>query len=228
MQIAADRTTASRSSRQVAGRGRPPPGPRAAAALAAPGSAGALAANAPALAALLGSARAPTLPWQAMSGEPERVTGDDQLATIARAAAMRQGDADMLAARAPTASTSENRPELEALADNATVDAAIAADWTASRPNGPTPKKEHGFWILRAANGTITTQAFPSNGTNDSLIPGPMPATSIAFFHTHPNTTAEGYAQEPSQADINFANARGIPGLVMSHAGMFYFGPALP
>lgn len=222
MQIAADRTTASRSSRQVAGRGRPPPGPRAAAALAAPGSADAAALNAPALAALLAAA-------QTTTDEPERRVGDDELATPARAGgAVRQGEADMLATRPATAATSENRPELEALADNAAVDAAIAADWAASNPNGPGAKQERGFWVLRASDGTISTQAFPSNGTRDSLRPGAKPATAIAFFHTHPNTVAEGYAQEPSTPDRNFANSRGIPGLVMSHAGMFYFGPALP
>lgn len=141
--------------------------------------------------------------------------------------ARRGGEGD-LEQRSPTAGTSEHRPELEALADNAVVDAAIAADWVASKPNTPGQKREHGFWILRAPDNTISVKAFPSNGTNDSLTPGPMPAGSIAFFHTHPNTSAEGYAQEPSTADKNFATARAIPGLVMSHSGMFYFGPALP
>jgi|GEM_PF-1857884 len=223
MQIAADRPTASRSTRLAAARshgpaprggGRLPPGPRAAAALAAPGSAGAAAANAQVLAELLAGARLPgpaREPEQTSNEGPERRVGDDELAT-----------------RPATAATSENRPELEALADNPVVDAAIAADWTASNPNGPGAKQERGFWVLRAGDGTISVQAFPSNGTRDSLRPGPMPATAIAFFHTHPNTVAEGYAQEPSTADRNFAAARGIPGLVMSHAGMFYFGPALP
>lgn len=132
-----------------------------------------------------------------------------------------------LAQRAPTASTSEKRPELEALADDKVVDAAIAADWKASNPNGPGAKKEHGFWVLRSGKGVLSVQAFPSNGTRDSLTPGPMPAGAIAFFHTHPNTSAEGYDQAPSDADKDFADAVGLPGLVMSHDGMFYFGPAL-
>jgi hypothetical protein len=127
-----------------------------------------------------------------------------------------------------TAGGSEARPELETIADTPVVQAAIENDWTASKPNAPGEKNERGFWVLRAGDGTLSVQAFPSNGTKDSLTPGPMPSGAVAFFHTHPNTSAEGYLQEPSDADKNFATAKGIPGLVMSHDGMYYFGPALP
>lgn len=215
MHTKADKATASRSTRQrlAAQPGRAPRGPLSRLALAPPGSDAARQANAQALPALLAHAWRPgALPAaaaQALIGDP----------------APRHTEG-ALAQRAPTASGSEKRPELEAMADDPVVDAAIAADWKASKPNG-SPKKEHGFWVLRSAKGVLSVQAFPSNGTNDSLVPGPMPTGAVAFFHTHPNTAAEGYAQEPSDADKDFATALDIPGLVMSHDGMFYFGPAL-
>ena len=137
---------------------------------------------------------------------------------------------------ANTGNNSNNRPELAAIANDKTVKAAIDAAWNASNPNTPGQRKEHGFWILRNnGDGTYTVQQFPSNtATNDSMIPGPMPnlpgQTTVVFFHTHPNTVADGYEQGPSPADIRFANNPriNIPGIIQAHDGMHYFGPALP
>lgn len=128
----------------------------------------------------------------------------------------------------PTAADSARVPGVESIARNPVVAAAIDASWNASNPNTPGAKVETGFWVVRDdATGALSVVQFPSNGTNDSLTPGAPPAidgkTTVAFFHTHPNTTAEGYTSGPSSADQRFADATGIPGIIRSHDGMYYF-----
>lgn len=140
--------------------------------------------------------------------------------------------------QAPTSDTrittrapdSANIPSVEAIANDPVVAAAIEKSWNASNPNTPGAKQEQGFWVMRDdKTGALSTVNFPSNGTRDSLTPGAVPAiegkTAVAFFHTHPNTTAEGYTNGPSPADQNFADARGIPGIIQSHNGLHYFSP---
>lgn len=123
---------------------------------------------------------------------------------------------------------SANLPNVEAIANDPVVAAAIEKAWNASNPNTPGSKQEQGFWVMRDdKTGALSTVNFPSNGTRDSLTPGAVPAiegkTAVAFFHTHPNTTAEGYTNGPSRADQNFADRLGIPGIIQSHNGMYYF-----
>ena len=125
---------------------------------------------------------------------------------------------------------SANIPSVEAIANDPVVAAAIEKSWNASNPNTPGSKQEQGFWVMRDdKTGALSTVNFPSNGTRDSLTPGAVPAiegkTAVAFFHTHPNTAAEGFTNGPSPADQNFADARGIPGIIQSHNGMYYFSP---
>lgn len=140
--------------------------------------------------------------------------------------------------QAPTSNTrittrapdSANIPSVEAIANDPVVAAAIEKSWNASNPNTPGAKQEQGFWVMRDdKTGALSTVNFPSNGTRDSLTPGAVPSiegkTAVAFFHTHPNTTAEGYTNGPSPADQNFADARGIPGIIQSHNGLYYFNP---
>jgi hypothetical protein len=127
------------------------------------------------------------------------------------------------------ASDSANIPAVEAIANDPVVAAAIEKAWNASNPNTPGAKQEQGFWVMRDdKTGALSTVNFPSNGTRDSLTPGAVPAiegkTAVSFFHTHPNTAAEGFTTGPSTADQNFADARGIPGIIQSHAGVYYFG----
>ncbi|TRW14273.1 hypothetical protein [Glacieibacterium frigidum] len=128
----------------------------------------------------------------------------------------------------PAASDSAQVPGLESIARDPVVASAIEASWNASNPNTPGAKVETGFWVVRDnATGALSVVQFPSNGTNDSLTPGAPPAidgkTTVAFFHTHPNTSAEGYTSGPSSADQRFADATGIPGIIRSHDGMYYF-----
>lgn len=129
----------------------------------------------------------------------------------------------------PKATKSEDNAAQEAIAKDPGIAKAMQEAWEKSKPNGPKPKKEHGFWIVKdKKTGALSTVDFPSNGaTNDKLIPGPMPSDPdkevVSFFHTHPNTAAEGYVPEPSPADKAFAQKRGLGGIVYSHDGMFYF-----
>lgn len=129
-----------------------------------------------------------------------------------------------------TAAASEQRPELEQIANDPVVAAAIEQSWNASNPNGPGAKQEKGFWVVKdKKTGELSVVQFPDNGTNDSLTPGDPPNSAdkevAAFFHTHPNTAEEGYASGPSDADKDFAAHHGAPGIIKSHDGMYYFGP---
>ena len=130
----------------------------------------------------------------------------------------------------PTAASSAALPDVAAIANDPTVRAAIGSAWSASNPNTPGAKVETGFWVVRdTTSGQLSVVQFPSNGTNDSLRPGAPPAIDgksvVAFFHTHPNTAAEGYVSGPSSADQRFADAVGVPGIIRSHDGMYYFNP---
>ena len=132
-----------------------------------------------------------------------------------------------------TAPKSAKRPDLEKIANDPTVSAEIDKAWKASNPNGPGAKQEKGFWISKDDNtGALSVTPFPDNGTNDSLTPGSPPSekgkTVVGFFHTHPNTDQEGYKQDPSKADEDFAKSVAVPGLIRSHDGMFYYGPKSP
>jgi hypothetical protein len=140
--------------------------------------------------------------------------------------------------QAPTSSTrittrapdSANIRSVENIANDPVVAAAIEKAWNASNPNTPGSKQEQGFWVMRDnKTGALSTVNFPSNGKRDSLTPGAVPniegKTAVAFFHTHPNTAAEGYTNGPSTADQKFADARGIPGIIQSHNGLYFFNP---
>jgi uncharacterized Zn-binding protein involved in type VI secretion len=128
----------------------------------------------------------------------------------------------------PNAIDSLVRPALDAIANDPAVMSAINSAWNASNPDSAGAKQENGFWVVRDdATGQLSTVPFPTNGTRDSMVPGAPPnnpgQTTVAFVHTHPNTDAEGYSQQPSDADTNFANANGVPGIIRSHNGMYYF-----
>jgi RHS repeat-associated protein len=146
---------------------------------------------------------------------------------------------------AATASGSEVRPDLQALAENPVVAQGIDAAWSASNPDGPPDSRlEHGFWIS-SSDGTVSIQPFPISGaTGSQMTPGPTPGTgllgriwnfftggvntdAIAFFHTHPNPASEGWFTGPSPADVSFAQSRNLPGIIQSTDGMYYFGPPL-
>jgi hypothetical protein len=131
--------------------------------------------------------------------------------------------------RTGKAPDSNSNPDLEKLAKNPVVSAGIDKAWKESRPPGGGPKLEHGFWIIKdPKTGAISLLWFPMDGaTKSKLIPGATPPNAIAFFHTHPNAPTEdaGWETGPSPADQNFAKGRGLPGIIQSTNGMYYFGP---
>jgi hypothetical protein len=176
---------------------------------------------------LLGDAGT-TQPTTPNATEPNTTNTTEAVAAGAILGAVAQG------ARAqklpPRAADSAKVPSLETIAKDPVVTAAINRAWTNSNPNTAGKKQETGFWVVRDdKTGKLSIVQFPSNGTRDSLTPGPVPSspgkTVVAFFHTHPNTVKEGYVNGPSPADQNFATANGIPGIIRSHAGMYYFTP---
>jgi len=73
---------------------------------------------------------------------------------------------------------------------------------------------------------------FTIGSTRDGCSPGNPPTqtneVAACWFHTHPNTSAEGYDKGPSPADRNFATNRNCPGVVRSQlGGLTWFGPVL-
>ncbi|MGH7789918.1 MAG: RHS repeat-associated core domain-containing protein [Candidatus Binatia bacterium] len=115
------------------------------------------------------------------------------------------------------------------------VASELNAAWAQSNPNAPTVargqpgslKVEQGGWIranrFTGARHVIRVPA----GTRDSLptILGTRPRWSLVYklegwFHTHPNTFAEGYGYLPSPGDIAFTTQYGqVPGVVKTHHG---------
>jgi hypothetical protein len=126
---------------------------------------------------------------------------------------------------------------------DATVQAELEQAWQDSNPNAPdvhvddrdadgnpSQKAEQGGWIVYdEATDSYRVIRVPS-GRPASLptIVGTRPEgddlgpseTLVAWFHTHPNSAAEGYREDatPSQGDIDFTNnyAR-VPGLIVDH-----------
>lgn len=141
-----------------------------------------------------------------------------------------------------TVASSENepggnyRPDLEAIANNPVVRVAIAAAWDESSPHIVGKKRETGFWIIRDdQTGEFSSIQFSRDeATNRSIAPGIKPMipgkTTVALFHTHPNTIEEGFTQGPSKSDIQFVNdpAINVPGILRAHDRIHYFGPELP
>jgi hypothetical protein len=127
-----------------------------------------------------------------------------------------------------TAASQEQRgdlSQLEAIANHPSIRPRIDEAWRASSPSGPS-SREHGFWISRnEATGELFTRPFANPGSAARITPGPTPSDAVAFFHTHPNL--QGYTPGPSIGDRAFAADAGLPGILQSHNGMYYFGPRL-
>jgi hypothetical protein len=107
--------------------------------------------------------------------------------------------------------------------------------WNESNPNAKAVQKgqpgstkhEQGGWILQdITTGKLSVRRVP-RGSRDGLGPivGTRPVDTatlrvVAWFHTHPNTSDEGYASGPSPGDINFQNGEAkVPGIILTHDG---------
>lgn len=120
-----------------------------------------------------------------------------------------------------------DRHQLEAIANDPLIRAYMNEAWIASNPYGLFPR-EHGFWISRDdASGQLFTRPFEGRGVENTIITGPAPPDAIAFFHTHPYGGIQPGAAPPSPSDEAWAARLGLPGLIQSHVGMYYFGPPL-
>lgn len=116
--------------------------------------------------------------------------------------------------------------ELDAIANHPLIRARIDEAWAASDPNGF--GRENGFWISRNdATGELFTRPFANPGGPATIVPGPPPSDAIASFHTHPARPEFGGTPGPSRYDLLYAASTGLPGLLQSHSGMYYFGPLL-
>jgi type VI secretion system secreted protein VgrG len=126
-------------------------------------------------------------------------------------------------------------PTAAQLVTDPRVDHDLKQAWTDSRPNAAevprgTPgsvKQEQGGWIVwDKKTGHVSTTRVPA-GTRDGLgtIAGTRPADNadqqvVGWFHTHPNTGAEGYGSGPSPADVGWQKAYGkAPGIIETHDG---------
>ena len=108
--------------------------------------------------------------------------------------------------------------------------------WTESLPNAPnvprgsagSSKREQGGWVLWRRDSHIIQIIRVPPGTRDGLgtIVGTRPPDSdvqrvVAWFHTHPNTAAEGYGTQASVGDTSWQNSEAkVPGIIMTHAGV--------
>lgn len=133
-------------------------------------------------------------------------------------------------ATAPGQQPRDDLERLQAIVNDPIIRLRINEAWAVSNPSGRQPQ-EHGFWIARNdSTGELFTRPFANPGSMRQITPGPTPDDAIAFFHTHPNTVDRSGVRStpgPSRSDQLFAAGAGLPGIIQSHNGIYYFGPAL-
>lgn len=131
--------------------------------------------------------------------------------------------------------TYKARPTLDDMLKDPTVDAALKKAWQESNSDAKdvplgqpgSTKQEQGGWIVwNKETGHVEIIRVPA-GTRDGL--GTMLSTRppdndkqevIGWFHTHPNTSAEGYVSDPSPGDRGFQNGYAkVPGIIETHDG---------
>lgn len=126
-------------------------------------------------------------------------------------------------------------PTLADLTSDPFVDQELQRAFDESNPNAPdvprgspgSLKQEQGGWLVwNRTTGQVEVQRVPA-GTRDGLgtIVGTRPPDNasqqvVGWFHTHPNTSAEGYGHGPSAGDRGWQNAEAkVPGIIETHAG---------
>jgi hypothetical protein len=131
--------------------------------------------------------------------------------------------------------TYKTKPTLPEVLSDPYMDKELKKAWNDSNPNAlevpqgqpGSTKHEQGGWIVwKKRTGRLEVIRVPE-GDRDGLGPivGTRPADNadqevIAWFHTHPNTTAEGYGHDPSPSDIGWQNAEAkVPGIIETHEG---------
>jgi hypothetical protein len=90
-------------------------------------------------------------------------------------------------------------------------------------------KREQGGWILMnwVTGNLILMPVAP--GSRDRIDLSPFPRivyhTPVGWYHTHPNTPAEGYYDPPSTADQGVTDFAKVPGVVRTHSGDYFTCP---
>jgi len=131
--------------------------------------------------------------------------------------------------------TYRKKPGLDQVTNDPYVDAELEKAWNDSNPNDPevrrglpgSTKKEQGGWVVwNKKSGQLEVQRV-AGGTRDGLGPivGTRPQDNdnqevVAWFHTHPNTTKEGYQHGPSPGDVAWQKSEAkAPGIIETHEG---------
>jgi uncharacterized Zn-binding protein involved in type VI secretion len=131
--------------------------------------------------------------------------------------------------------TYPTKPSLASVLSDPSVKSELLRAWNESNPNAPdvmrgSPgsfKQEQGGWIVwNKKTGELEVIRVPA-GTRDGLGPivGTRPADNadqevVAWFHTHPNKSSEGYGSGPSPGDTGWQSAEGkVPGIIETHDG---------
>jgi hypothetical protein len=121
-------------------------------------------------------------------------------------------------------------PSAAELETNPVVQAAIEAAWVESLVSDPQRRHEEGGWIYfnpTTSEVTIIRAPTGSRAAIDLNNPPEVPAHFVVGkFHTHPNTTAEGWDPGPSQGDIIVDERHGVPDLIRADNGLHHSGPA--
>lgn len=118
---------------------------------------------------------------------------------------------------------------------NARLRRQMETAWEDSNPNAPTVKhgqpgslkREQGGWIIRRDGYGEVDLVRSRPGSRSQMGQDVLQKPSefacgcrvVGFFHTHPNTLAEGYQAYSNGYDYQFLEEMGVPGMVRSHEG---------
>lgn len=124
------------------------------------------------------------------------------------------------------------RPTLDDLLQDIGVDAALKRAWQESSPHAPDvprgkpgsiKQEQGGFIYWNRTTGQLEIERLPA-GDRDGLRGRPLPNSTerelVAGFHTHPNSSTEGYVADPGPADRAYVrNISRVPEIIQTHEG---------
>ena len=142
-------------------------------------------------------------------------------------------------------------PTIDEIRQNAHVQRVLCEAWRLSVPPdadklGQQPRRtfqERGGWIYADPNDPSRMQAIIAPRDRSTPFRGSLSGAAsidlnhprrgnpmagyilVANFHTHPGEGISGFSPEPSRADLENSYARGVPGIVIAHNGVYTYGP---
>jgi hypothetical protein len=162
------------------------------------------------------------IPWTSQSSSTTKSSGGD-----GKSSPKKEGPRNSARAK-----DSKANAELEKVAKDPVVSAAIDKAWKDSRPTDGSAKMEHGFWIVKDSKGKLSVVPYKviSSKQDQIVFDGTPPPGAIASFHTHPNKPDEApagfeYITAPSPEDLATAKDINLPGIIQSTSGMYYYDP---